>query len=631
VKLVSISTTLLQIPAVKFLSISIVVVALFTVRTAGIERVPLELQSPNGLVTLAFELGSRGEPGYRLHYRKAVVLETSRLGFLVKGAAPLANGFRLVRAELASRDDRWKPVAGDRAEIRDHYNALTVRLADQQSPPREMRIEFRAYDEGMAFRYRLEGASGSSVTLTDELSEFRFSRDHPSWPVYTAQGVYSRTPISALRPNCERPLTVELQDGCWASIGEAGLVDFARMKLQPSDRTNGLRAHLSGPVDVGLPYTTPWRFVLLADSPGALMERNYLVLNLNEPCAIKDPSWIKPGTVIRESSLTTDGGKACVDFAGRMGIRYVEYDAGWYGPEEKDESDARAVNLDSRRSKGPLDLHEVIRYANEQDVGIILYVNRRALEAQLDEILPLYRKWGVKGVKYGFVNVGSQRWTAWLHEAVRKAAEHQLVVDIHDEYRPTGLSRTWPNLLTQEGIRGNEEMPTAEHNLILPFTRFLCGPADYTFCWNDKRLKTTRPHQLAASVVFFSPLQFLFWYDRPGQIAQEPALEFWRNLPTIWDDTRVLEGRPGEYATVARRKGESWYVGSMNGPNPRQIEVHLDFLDEGRTYDTLICTDTAPGDTASRVNVERKQVRKGYVLRASAAPNGGYAVRIIAR
>ena len=270
-----------------------------------------------------------------------------------------------------------------------------------------MQIEFRAYDEGVAFRYRLGGASGSTVTITDEMSEFRFAGDYSCWPVYSAQGVYARTLISGVRPNCERPLTVDLHDGRWASVGEAGLVDFARMKLQPSGRPNSLRAHLGGSVVVGLPYLTPWRFVLLADSPGGLIERNYLVSNLNEPCAIKDTSWIKPGTVIRESSLTTEGGKACVDFASRMGIRYVEYDAGWYGPEEKDESDARAVNLDPRRSKGPLDLPEVIRYADQKDVGIILYVNRRALEKQLDEILPLYQKWGVKGVKYGFVQRGS--------------------------------------------------------------------------------------------------------------------------------------------------------------------------------------------------------------------------------
>lgn len=586
------------------------------------------VSSPDGLVELSFVLGPKGEPRYQVSYRKEEILAIGNLGFLLN-EGPLNQDFRVAEFNRRSKDDRWRPVAGERAEIRDLYNALELRLIDRQSPSKQLDIEFRAYNQGAAFRYRFGTSGAAALTVTNELTEFAFGGDYSCWQVYSAQGVYAQRPVSQMKPGCERPLTVELPNGRWAAIGEAGLVDFARMKFRAAGQV--VRAHLDGPVTVQGGTTSPWRFVIVADSAGQLIERNDLVMNLNEPCAIADASWIKPGTVIRESSLTTEGGKACVDFAARMGIRYVEYDAGWYGPEEKDESDARAVNLDARRSKGPLDLHEVIRYANEKDVGIILYVNRRALEKQLDEILPLYRKWGVKGVKYGFVNVGSQRWTAWLHEAVIKAADHRLIVDIHDEYRPTGWSRTWPNLLTQEGIRGNEEMPTAEHNLILPFTRFLCGPADYTFCWNDKRLKTTRPHQLAASVVFFSPLQFLFWYDRPGQIADEPALEFWRSLPTTWDNTRVLEGRPGEYATVARRKGDSWYLGSMNGPNQRLVEVRLDFLDDGKTYDALICTDTAPGETTTRAHVERKVARKGDVLRAIAAPNGGCAVRLSAR
>jgi alpha-glucosidase len=354
-------------------------------------------------------------------------------------------------------------------------------------------------------------------------------------------------------------------------------------------------------------------------------------LNLNEPCAIADTSWIRPGTVIREVTLTTDGGKACVDFAARMGIDYVEFDAGWYGHEYSDASDARAVNVDPKRSKGPLDLQEVIDYGKAKGVGVILYVNRRALERQLDEILPLYQKWGVKGVKYGFVNVGSQQWTSWLHAAVRKAAEHRLVVDIHDEYRPTGVSRTWPNLLTQEGVRGNEEMPTAEHNVILPFTRYLAGAADYTVCWNDRRLKTTRAHQLAAAVVFFSPLQFLFWYDRPASVAEEPALEFWRNLPTAWDDTRVLEGQPGKFVTIARRSGQTWYLGSMSGATGRNLDLRLDFLDGTKAYDALACSDPAETGKLGGVDVHTKEVRHGQALKAAVQAHGGYAVRFTPR
>ncbi|MBM3892327.1 MAG: alpha-glucosidase, partial [Verrucomicrobia bacterium] len=288
---------------------------------------------------------------------------------------------------------------------------------------------------------------------------------------------------------------------------------------------------------------------MVADSPGRLLENNDLVLNLNDPCAIADTSWIKPGKVIREVTLTTIGGKACVDFAARRGLQYVEFDAGWYGHEYDDASDARAVNVDPKRSKGPLDLHEVIRYANEHGIGIILYVNRRALERQLDDILPLYRKWGVKGVKYGFVNVGSQQWTSWLHEAIRKAAQHQLMVDVHDEYRPTGYSRTYPNLMTVEGISGDETKPVNSQTLTVLFARFLAGPADNTICYYDKRVddNATHAYQLAKAVCLFSPWQFLYWYDRPAGspqkvggaggaetgIGNEPELEFYDHVPTV--------------------------------------------------------------------------------------------------
>jgi len=402
---------------------------------------------------------------------------------------------------------------------------------------------------------------------------------------------------------------------------------------------------LSSGVTAALPLTTPWRFVMVADSPGRLLENNDLVLNLNDPCAIADTSWIKPGKVIREVTLTTIGGKACVDFAARRGLQYVEFDAGWYGHEYDDASDARAVNVDPKRSKGPLDLHEVIRYANEHGIGIILYVNRRALERQLDDILPLYRKWGVKGVKYGFVNVGSQQWTSWLHEAIRKAAQHQLMVDVHDEYRPTGYSRTYPNLMTVEGISGDETKPVNSQTLTVLFARFLAGPADNTICYYDKRVddNATHAYQLAKAVCLFSPWQFLYWYDRPAGspqkvggaggaetgIGNEPELEFYDHLPTVWDDTRVLHGRIAEYAVIARRNGENWLVACMNSGEPRTFDVPLNFLPAGRKYVAHIYSDDPSVPTRTHVKIERFIVDAGTVLKMAVGAQGGEAVRLV--
>jgi alpha-glucosidase len=382
----------------------------------------------------------------------------------------------------------------------------------------------------------------------------------------------------------------------------------------------------AGNVVVTAPFASPWRVVMVAESAGRLLENNDLILNLNAPCALTETTWIKPGKVMRDTTLSTAGGKACIDFCSQRGMHYVLYDAGWYGPEGDASSDASAV--DPKRAE-VLDLHEVIRYGREKDIGIVLYVNRRALEKQMNELFPLYEKWGVKGVKFGFVNVGSQKWTAWVHEGIRKAAEHHLMVDIHDEFRDTGYRRTYPNLMTVEGIFGNEEFPMAAHNATLPFTRFLTGPADYTYCWYSGRLKVTHAHQLALSTIFFSPWQVLFWYDKPSQYRGEPELDYWKELPTCWDETRVLKDQIGECASVARRRGSEWFVGTIN-PAEGEVQIPLAFLEKGVKYVAELHSDGDPDDPVSKaVKVETMAVDRTTVLKARIPVNGGLAVRIV--
>jgi len=374
-----------------------------------------------------------------------------------------------------------------------------------------------------------------------------------------------------------------------------------------------------------------------------LLEHDYMLLNLNDPCAIKDVSWIKPGKVIRETTLTTKGGLACVDFAATHGLQFVEFDAGWYGPENDDNSDATTVTVDPKRSPGPLDLQKVIDYGKSKDIGIILYVNRRALEKQIDQIFPLYQAWGVKGVKFGFVQVGSQKWTTWLHQAVEKAADNHLMVDIHDEYRPTGFSRTYPNLMTQEGIRGDEESPTNGHTLITLFTRLLAGAGDNTNCYFAPRVTEKmggHVSQLAKAVMLYSPWQFLFWYDRPlnssdvmggvpggkGFIQNVPELEFFKEVPTIWDDTKVLEGKIGEYATVVRKSDTDWFLGSLTGDNAKSVKFNLDFLDPGASYEATIYTHDESVPTPTHVKIEKQHVKDDSVLSFNIEVNSGLAI-----
>jgi alpha-glucosidase len=244
------------------------------------------------------------------------------------------------------------------------------------------------------------------------------------------------------------------------------------------------------------------------------------------------------------------------------------------------------------------------------------------MERQLDTILPLFKKWGVAGVKYGFVHTGSHRWTTWLYDAVKKAAHYGLMLDIHDEFMPTGWSRTWPNLLTQEGVRGNEEFPDATHNTILPFTRFIAGAADYTYCFNERRLLNTKCHQLALSIINYSPFQTLYWYGRPETYNNRDEIELWKYLPTTWDETKVVDGEPGTSVTIARRKGEEWYVGAITNNDARTITIPLDFLPKKKQYEVWAYTDSDGKVT--------KQVTNNKELKAfSLVAKGGVALRFI--
>jgi alpha-glucosidase len=427
----------------------------------------------------------------------------------------------------------------------------------------------------------------------------------------------------------------------YLALGEAGLVDFARMKFNYENQA--LVTKLDGETKGFKKLESPWRYVLLARSPSSLLEKNYLLLNLNQPNQIKNTHWIHPGKTLRESTLTTEGAYNCIDFAAEHQIRYICFDAGWYGREDHDTSDASKVSLDPLRSKGSLDLQEVIRYGNTKGVGVILYVNRRALEKQLDTLLPLYKSWGVKGLKFGFVQVGSQEWTNWLHQAIRKCAQYQMVVDVHDEYRPTGYSRTYPNLLTQEGIRGDEESPVTEHTITSLFTRMIAGAADNTICYFTNRVDKMGSHtaQMAKAVCIYSPLQFLYWYDRPkkdtasgireGEIQNVPELAWFDALPTTWDDTKVLEGDMQAFATIARRKGTQWYIGSLNGINPREVIIPLSFLEKGKKYIATIYSHDKSLATTTHVYSKTMNVDADTTLSLPIGSRDGIAIKIVLR
>lgn len=297
------------------------------------------------------------------------------------------------------------------------------------------------------------------------------------------------------------------------------------------------------------------------------------------------------------------------------------FDAGWYGKEFNSTSNPTTYIK-------ALDLPAVIKYGKSKHIGVILYVNYVGLRKYLDQILPLYKKWGVAGMKFGFVDGLTQDGISWLVSAVKKASGEGFIIDIHDNYKPTGLSRKYPALLTQEGIRGDEHGPDAFHTTTLPFTRFLAGPADFTFCYPNsmnkfsKNLKVSMAQQLALTVIYFSPLQSIFWYGKPENYTNEKEIEFFKYVPTVWDESHYLAGAIGKYISVARRKGNAWYIGNAAGLEDWEGSIKLDFLKSNTIYKATIYEDNGAGGIHKRII----QVKKGEKFPINIKAKGGQAI-----
>jgi len=614
-----------------------------------------QLTSPDGayVVDLYQTIDGRGKKQlfYRVMYKGKQTILESELGVLIENqlfesalAVPnddseiWGENLRFTGVRRDSADTVWKPVYGEYAAIRDNYNELTLHFSkgEQERPSYLtegydknkgyfMDVVVRAYNEGVAFRYHFpEPSNGLFLHIVGEQTQFAMPEGTKAYYERWAQGPYTLLPLEGWNGESERPLTMVLPNGLSVALTEAQMTDYVRMKpgLHP-EKKNTLQVMLYSSVDVIPAYSTPWRVIMAAEKPTELIANNTLILNLNPENKLNDVSWIKPGKVIRVTRLTQADALKYIDFAAERGLDYVHFDAGWYGPEMRMSSSALKVS-----SSRDLDIPEVVRYAAQKGIGLWVYVNQRALYQELDSILPLYQKWGIKGIKFGFVQVGNQYWTNWLHQAIISCARHELMVDIHDEYRPTGFSRTYPNLMTMEGIKGNEEFPDATHNTLLPFTRFVAGAADYTICYYDKRIKTTHAHQLALSVVYYSPIQYLFWYDNPSHYEGEPEVDFFKQLKTVWDDTKVLTGEIGSHIAMARRSGDEWFVGAITNNEPGVVQFKTDFLEAEKPYLATFYTDDDTQPTKTKVKVTRLIVDASSNVKMKLKASGGCAVHL---
>lgn len=590
--------------------------------------------SPNGQLRLHFQvdvppphIGGQNQLHYSVSYRGATILEPSLLGLTFAPSTTALGSLEIFRISVRSHDAWYTMPFAERRNLHDQFNEMTVYLREAEVPHRELQLIFRAYDAGVALRYLIPFRSDwESIQLTGERTAFTFPTDSIAYMQWGTEGVYQPTQLSAMQGRSETPLTITNrndQNAPVMSITEAHVDAYPRMVLERHPTENGtLTVGLEGNAILALPFQSPWRVLMVADSAASLLNNNDLLYHLSPPSVVADTSWIRPGKAMRIGPLNTAAALEVIDFAAAHGIEYVEYDVGWYPNGYWAEFDPAS---DATKVVDEIDMPQVIDYATQRGIGLLLYVNYVALRQQLGELLPLYQAWGVKGIKFGYVDGRTQNGIRFLHSAIQKAAEHQLLIDIHDNYRPSGMSRTYPNLLTQEGVRGNEHFTGADYNTTLPFTRLLAGAADHTFPYYTDRLNVTRAHQLAAMVVIFSPLQFVFWYDAPVDYGGEAELDYIGGLPTVWDETVVLDGAIGETITVARRSGQAWYVGTLTNTASRTVAIPLTFLTAGKSYQARIYRDEAP----TAVAIESSIVTGDMTINATMLPSGGHAMWLV--
>jgi alpha-glucosidase len=572
--------------------------------------------SPNKATSLEVKTAD-GKLLYRMFFEAQPVTGWSQLGLQTNRSSG-EEKITISSKTQRRNKEKFNWSLGENDVITNDYHEIRLTC---NAPSSGFALLARVYDGSIAFRYELP-ASAQVSSIQKELTEFNFTEPYTLYQ-YHHESVFSPVSIDTFSTPSDLPTTLTLTNGkLYLSVGEANNDNYTKAELKRGMASHSLAIAFMRDTDVKVAgaFSTPWRTLSVAKSAIGLHDYSQLYLKLNPPSASGIPSWIKPGKLIR-AQLNTQSGLDCIDFAARHNMQYIMFDAGWYGAEFRSTSDPTQVIPQ-------IDMPKVIQYGKEKGIGVVLYVNYVGLKAKLDTLLPLYTKWGVAGLKFGFVDGFTQAGLTWLASAIKKVNEAGLVLNIHDNYKPTGLSRTYPALLTQEGIRGDENSPDAFHTTTLPFTRFLAGPADFTFCYPNakekfaKNLKVTMGQQLALTVVYFSPLQALFWYGKPNDYTNEEELAFFTYVPTVWNESHYLAGDIGKNISVARRKGDTWFVGNATGFEPWQAAIPLNFLAKGKTYRATIYEDDGNESVRKRVI----QVKKGDVLPVSLAAKAGNAV-----
>ncbi|WP_324680701.1 glycoside hydrolase family 97 protein [Hymenobacter sp. GOD-10R] len=578
--------------------------------------------SPDGKTWAEFVVDAQGRLTYRVNYDGRAIVSSSALGFDLDGRQ-VGTNTTVQNATRRTVNETFAWPLGENDHIQNQYQELDLAL---KSAGVMLHLLAHVYDGSLAFRYVLPAQAGlSKAVMRKESTEFNLT-DLYSIYQYHHESVFTPTRVDSLTTTCDFPATL-VSDKAYLSIGEAANDNFTKAELQRGKAPRSLAVAFARDtaVQVALPFQTPWRTISVARTAIGLHQFSELNLKLNPAPAGGVPSGLMPGKVMR-AQLNTQSGLDCINLAARLNFRYILFDAGWYGPE-------RALTSDPTVVIPAIDLPKVIQYGKEKGIGVLLYVNYIGLQNYLDTILPLYKQWGVAGLKFGFVDGFSQKGVTWLAGAIKKVNAAGLILNIHDNYKPTGLSRTYPALFTQEGIRGDENSPDAFHTTTLPFTRFLAGPADFTYCYPNaknsysKNLKVSMAQQLALTVVYFSPLQAIFWYGRPNEYTNDAEIEFFKYVPTVWNESHYLAGEIGQNISVARRHGQTWFVGNVAGMQPWQSSIKLDFLLKGAHYTATVYEEDGQGSIAKRT----LDVQKGDAFAFNLPAKSGQALILEAK
>ena len=625
---------------------------------------PEVIDSPDGRVRVAFELVD-GQPQVGLSN------DNKAMGTMTLGPEYVNRGYgRYEVLKISERREKsaWKPVWGTRSEYPDAFVELRIELSLPGKTEPALTLALRAYDEGVAVRYEMPLETYALDEIKRERIDFSLPSGTVAWPIGSTEGTYPEAPLSvkdlSTEANWRMPFTFRTPTGAYASILEAHTVKWPRSFLK-ADGRGGLKSVFAVGSKTGREYVvSPWRVVLMAPSAGGLIERAYLIENLNDPCQVKDAAqWIRPGLTTADFGRLDNASLiAHAREAKKLGVRYLQIDWGWYGterpwtdaerdgyrrkrPDLKDEEWVANTYADPHcpakgyvpyhpfwkrflhygRENVDLDIPALVRDLKEIDMGLCLYLHGLVLEANdMEELFALYENWGVIGLKPGFVSWGSQVATDYIRRMADCAARHHLWLDIHDEQIPDGFERTWPNVMITEGGGGEEGHHPVHQDCVLPFARCLAGPFDYTPRFFDPQ--RTRAHAAAMLLVYPGPTAVLRWSRKPnGSLAEISShapvvFDFIRRLPMNYDDTIVPVAEIARKIVVARRKDDTWYLAGLVGEKAQTVSFPLDFLADGRSYSLTLIRDDGES--------ERRMVRKSDVLSVDITSGGGFVATI---